>query len=353
MDDLQHLEPVLDVDGLDEKEMANFDVEQTDKPIDDKALHRLRQDFEKDLSAAGIDLEGKLAVDAYIDLFDKLPESTPYNDVPSAVEDMGNAIVALGGEQALDVYHRLVLLQLIGRFEQRAARYRLPRWLEGRTRAYFHAIINDVQKTKPRRFLLKHDGFLQDLGVCRIKLWPCGVELVETGCSLNLRWLLQKKDVAQSVRALIHIGFSVRGTAPVLASHFDKRRPQEFSPEGYLELYLNIARLLRAMPDHLGLLSSSWWHDPAVGQMSPQLAFLNELPMSGGARIYRIGTDETAVSKALCLSRERTEAYRNGTYHPAFYHLIWSRKSLLGWAGDQMPISPRYVRRMEGERGPA
>ena len=149
MDDLSHLEPAQDVDGQDENEMANFDVEQTDKPIDDNALHRLRQDFEKDLTAAGIDLKGKLAVEAYIDLFDNLPASTPYNDVPSAVEDMGNAIVALGGEQALDVYHRLVLLQLTGRFKQRAARYRLPRWLEGRTKAYFHAIIKDVQKTKP------------------------------------------------------------------------------------------------------------------------------------------------------------------------------------------------------------
>ncbi|MGH1481582.1 MAG: hypothetical protein ACRBM6_23110 [Geminicoccales bacterium] len=319
--------------------MSNFDAEIDKEIIDQETLGRVSLAFREQLTAAGLDLKGPLGVDAYIDQFDNQPVSTPYNDVPLAIWEICDAIVTLGGEQALDVYHRLVLLELMGRFEQRVAKFGLPSWLEGRVMAYFQSMIRDVQKPRPYRYDLKRHDFLVDLGVCRIKLWPCGAELVDAGCSLHLRWLLQKREIAQSIRALIHIGFSVRGTVPVLVSHFDKRRPAAFSLEGYRELYLDIARLLREMPDHLGLLSPSWWHDPAVGRVSPQLAFLNTLPMSGGARIYRIGTDETAIRTALRLSKKRTEAYRKGTYHPAFYHLIWARNDLLRWAEAQGPTS--------------
>lgn len=333
--------------------MSDFGADNEREPFDCEALHKRRLAFEERLAAAGIDLEGALAVDVYIDRFDDLPASTPYNDVPSAIEDMCNAIVALGGEEALDVYHRLVLLELMGRFDQRASRYGLPSWLEGSVKACFQSIMRDVQKPRPRRFLLSKRDFLLDLGICRGKLWPCGAELVESGCSLNLRWLLQKREMAQSIRALMHVGFSVRGTTPVLASHFDKRRPEAFSPEGYRQLYLTIARLLREMPDHLGFLSSSWWHDPAVGRISPKLSFLNSLPLSGGARIYRIGTDETAVSTALRLSKERKEAYRKGIYHPTYYHLIWARRRLLNWADAQKLTAPGEGKALERDIEPA
>ncbi|MEZ5935903.1 MAG: hypothetical protein R3F54_29125 [Alphaproteobacteria bacterium] len=312
--------------------------------FDGDLLRQLGADLSDRLLAAGIDpgiasdgnSSSAFAVDGYIDLFDSLPSPIAYDHFPSAARERCDAIVSQGGEPALDAYLRLVLVRLIGGFDERAAARGLPSWLEGRTRAFLRDLLAELQKP-PRRFLQPdQDTFMKDFAVCRLKLWPCGAELVDVASGLPRRVLLQG-GARQFARVLLQVGAALGGFKPFFETHFDSRRAGAFSVEGYRDLYLTIARILQDRPDVKGMYSCSWWHDPVAIAISPNLAFLNDLPLGGGARLFRMSASEQTVRVATRLSRERTARFRQGSYHPTRYVVVWGRRDLLAWAEAQSP----------------
>ena len=300
----------------------------------DEQTHRASApELKERLKAMGVDVDGALSISSYIAAFDLLPSKAAYNKVPEAIVERCAALLETGGEQAVETYHRLVMTTLVDAFDQRASACDLPSWMEEPTRRYLDDMLMSLEKSGGRRLRLERDDFLKDLAVCRLKLWPFGVELVDVDGGLPKRIVLG--GFRQALSAVGHIGLSVRGLRPFLETHFDGRRANAFSPEGYHRLFLKVARLLRDRPAFKGLASTSWWHDPAVSRISPNLAFLNSLPLDAGARIYRLHRDDQTTRSATRLSKERTKLYRDGAYHPTNYTLIWGRLDLLRWAGAQ------------------
>ena len=287
------------------------------------------------LAAFGLDLGGALSVESYIEEFDGQEPFAAYNKVPPAIEERCAAIAEIGGGEAVETYHQLVLATLVDGFDRRAKAAGLPAWLEAQTLAYLKEILEAAARPGRRRLRLEQDDFLKDLAVCRLKLWPLGVELVDVNAGLQKRIALG--GVRQALGAACHVGLSLGGFRPFLETHFDARRARAFSADGYRRLYLAIARLMRDRPAYRGLVSTSWWHDPAVGAISPTLAFLNDLPLGAGARIYRMHSDQQTVKSATRLSKERTRLYREGAYLPTNYTLAWGRRDLLRWADAQEP----------------
>ncbi|MBC6445388.1 MAG: hypothetical protein GDA50_08230 [Alphaproteobacteria bacterium GM202ARS2] len=301
--------------------------------MDDQAPYPSAQKLVERLTAMGLDMDGELSVASYIGHFDLLPSKAAYNHVPQAITERCTAIAEAGGEQAVETYHRLVITTLVDAFDQRAAACDLPSWLKEPTRRRLDDILRSLETPRRHQLRLERDDFLKDLAVCRLKLWPLGVELVDTDGGLPRRILLG--GLRQAISAVSHVTLSLGGLGPFLETHFDSRRAQAFSPEGYHHLYLMIARLLRDRPAFKGLISTSWWHDPAVSRISPNLAFLNSLPVNAGARVYRMYSDEQTTKSATRLSKERMTLYREGNYLPTNYTLAWGRRDLLRWADAQ------------------
>jgi hypothetical protein len=103
---------------------------------------------------------------------------------------------------------------------------------------------------------------------------------------------------------------------------------KEFSPAGRARCYELVATLLEAWPETKGLIGSSWYYDPRVGQITPHLAYLHDEPVARGAIMLKQGREDSR-SGALKRSRTRRELYEAGQYVPTTYMMIWLRDDIL------------------------
>ena len=201
----------------------------------------------------------------------------------------------------------------------------------------------NMENPKNGYYLHKNEEFSKDFAVCRMKLWPCGVELVDEYSVVPPRRVLLKGSLKQFLTGLPFFAVKVGGFSPLFETHVPPRIGKDFTPEGYARHYLAIAELLEKNPNIKGMVSGSWWHDPALEHVSPNLRFLTKVPEDGGARIFRVGTDPAAVRSATRFSLERAKLYKEGKYTPRVYVLVWARADLLRWAKEYggQTASPR------------
>ena len=112
--------------------------------------------------------------------------------------------------------------------------------------------------------------------------------------------------------------------------HTIERNIRDLGPEQMELAYRNIASLLRTNEQVWGVHRASWFLDPTVGEISPEMAFLREDPVTNGAELYNGGScsaDDT--QKATMFSPVRSRLYQEGKYFPASYFYFWPRASLI------------------------
>lgn len=124
-----------------------------------------------------------------------------------------------------------------------------------------------------------------------------------------------------------------------LAFHTDSRHLTGFDPAGFHATYLQVADLLRSRSDLAGLLISAWFYDPVVAEISPRLAYLQDVPRKGGAFFVRNGTGAIHVQRATAKSATRRRLVAEGRYVPTCYTMIWPRRKLIAWARHQEVIA--------------
>lgn len=257
-----------------------------------------------------------------------------YSRVPRSVESWCLEIQHRHGTRVLEDYHRLLLLTLVRRFDERTAGHRYPASVLALYRAYVGHVATRMHANPPGFYLHRNDLFAKDLAVCRQKLLPCGAQLVDThsGVPRNLLW---KGGLHQFLSLSAFVRRTIGGWRPLYEMHMDLRLILEFNPPGWTRCYRRIAELLERHPTVLGVFGSSWWFDPQLETVSPRLAFLRTLPESNGARVFHQGEDDASTRSALANSPQRQDLYRQGRYRPRNYLLIWSRDDLLDWSRAQ------------------
>jgi hypothetical protein len=127
--------------------------------------------------------------------------------------------------------------------------------------------------------------------------------------------------------------WALRGrTAPMLENHVHPDMLDRFDAQGRDACYGLVAQLLRQRPQLLGLLGTSWYYDPAVGRVSPHLAYLRDEPAGHGAIFLDAPTSEDSTRGALVRSRHRRAMHEAGRYTPRNETMIWPRQSVLDYA---------------------
>jgi hypothetical protein len=91
---------------------------------------------------------------------------------------------------------------------------------------------------------------------------------------------------------------------------------------------------LPALPAARGIFGTAWFYDPQILTISPRIRFAQDLQIGEGAFRLKIGTNEAAIANATATSAERRNRYRDGTYQPTDYAIVWSRADLLGRYGS-------------------
>jgi hypothetical protein len=277
------------------------------------------------------DLLNRFPVVDYVHSLDSTDPLRGYCHVPSPVHKWCSEIEALGGTVVLENYHKTVLAYLITDFDNRIKGLRVPDSILDLVTITFQRILAQLWNAEYDFYLYSNELFCRDLALCRLKLLPCGSELVDVYSGIP-RSILLRKDVQQAVHCIRFFLPKGSGFRPWYESHWDRRLIRSFTPQDYDQCYLRIAALLELNPAIKGMAGFSWWYDPALESISPNLTFLRKVPLDNGAQLFRAGTNTAAIRAAIHLSAERRRLYDSGKYLPTVYLLAWSRNDMLEWA---------------------
>ncbi len=285
----------------------------------------------EDLNDLAPDVLSTFPIDWYIECLDASEDGPGYRHVPEPVREACATIAREAGPRAMETYHRLLLIRLMRAYDARRSRRGIPSAIEALIVRWFTAVTTRLGRPPENYYLHDNDAFSKDLGVCRLKLLPCGAELADVSSGIPRRVPLQG-GLRQLVRSPWFFGTRLKGFKPVFELHWDRRLIRDFSDAGYRLCYHRLAELLQQRPDVRGVVSTSWWFDPALAALSGELMFLRDLPLNAGAELFRIGIAGTATQDAIRHSQAREQAYRAGRYTPTVYMLAWPRDDLLAWA---------------------
>lgn len=253
-----------------------------------------------------------------------------YSDLPATFRAGCTEIERKCGLAGMELYHKLVIATLIAD-SGRHAQKRLPLSVASQYEAEFRRILEQFD-TNPNGFYIHaNDLFNKDLAICRGKLIPCGAELVDEFSGVP-RSTAIRDGINQLLGVLWFFTTRSGGFRPFYEMHMDPRSRRQFTPEGWDRCYLRVADLLEMDAQIKGLFGSSWWYDPRVEEITPNLGFLRHRPLENGARIFRMGSDRAAIGNATGHSRRRKEQYEKGEYIPTNYLMVWARDDLIRWA---------------------
>lgn len=277
------------------------------------------------------DLLERYPIMTYVQALDSSDPLRGYGYIPPVTRRWCDRILALGNTSTLENYHQMVLAYLITDFDNRIKGLRVSDTTIDLIATSFLRILAQLENAENNFYLHTNDLFCKDLALCRLKLLPCGSELIDVYSGVP-RSILIRNGLHQLFRGARFFLYEGSGFRPWYESHWDRRLIRLFTPHDYDQCHLRIAELLEVNPGIKGMMGSSWWFDPALVNLSPNLAFLSKLPLDNGAQLFRVGTSNDAIQAATRLSPTRKKLYDSGNYLPTIYLLAWAREDMLKWA---------------------
>jgi hypothetical protein len=299
--------------------------------VDCGKLNELKADLIKSVVRADATLMIDCPLEAYLGRIESGDRRAQPRYVPPEAYDYCACIEKRGGKPLVETYNKLLLVYLIDQFEDRAKSKNLPESVRVLYYKFFGRTLARLDSSRKAFYLLENSSFRRDLAICRLRLLPCGIELIDEDSGVPRR-LVTSGGLRQALRAVGFFLFRTRGFRPFYESHMDGGALRRFSPEEFELCYLRIAELLELNPHVKGFFSSSWWNDPRLAIISPTLAFLHKKPEQNGALNLRGQFDEKSVNDALMFSTKRRQLYEAGEYQPRVYTVVWARKDLIRWA---------------------
>lgn len=291
-----------------------------------RIAERLSQEIRESAPSALVDFPP----DSYLAAMASEERPGGYQHLPAPQVRWCADLIERGGEALLERYQQLLLARLVEGTDERLASMPLPPSVAELVRRYLEKALDDLERPRAGFYRPDNDAFAKQLCVGRLRLLPCGPELVDRLSGVP-RGVLLFGGWGQRLRVAYFLAVRSRGRAPFYTLHTDRQLLGRLNARDYGECYQRVADLLRANPSMKGLMGKSWFYDPVLENISPELAFLGAEPVAGGALRFREGPTPSALKAALRFSRVRQELHQSGRYTPTEYWLIWQRNDLLRW----------------------
>jgi hypothetical protein len=177
---------------------------------------------------------------------------------------------------------------------------------------------------------LDNDVFQKEFGASILRLYVCGSQMVEYRSGLPKSLIF--KDGIGNVFSNAAYFNRIGGFKPFFQIHMHVHLLDQFNEVGRNECYRCCSELYPIHPAILGMFGGSWFYDPIIKTHSPHLGYLQDVPIEGGARLFRWGPSENSRRLALLKSATRRSLANQGLYEPCSYFLVWDRASQLRWA---------------------
>jgi hypothetical protein len=257
-----------------------------------------------------------------------------YGQLRPKLRELTTTLVSRYGEQLTLRYGLALLAALIEDHERRWRASALEAQLEPCFIDSFHRILTAVARGGAHSLMLDTDAFAKELAICLYRLIPAGAQLVDPGGGAFPRSLLLRRPTRATFATARYLLFSARGFTPFALFHTSLFQRHWFTPAGWEFTFRYLPAVFRSFPRLKGLLASSWFYDPALRDISPELSFAREIPQRWGAMFVYVGPEPGADSDALLLSRYRRELFDAGKYIPQKYAFVVSRRDILLRAGS-------------------
>ena len=279
-----------------------------------------------------------------------------YYYIGPKLRKMMEDILSIHGLHVMACYHKLALASLIQDSMNGLKKKHFPEAVEGYYREWFSRVMKDFARLPDEYYDAENFSFLQDLAVCGLRAIPVGgawfVEISrakewtenqgrgEKGRDVPTRpsrMLLAKLNLRRFIVPLVYKwGFCEL----YYQVHTFARYMPRFTPEEMDKAYLAIAELLRKDRRIKGLFRRSWFLDPQLEKISPELVYLRKVPEQNGAEVFPCVTFQSAIDNALAFSPKRRKRHAEGKYTPACFAYVWPRKKLLEWEKKEAFSSP-------------
>lgn len=255
----------------------------------------------------------------------------PYYDLPVEARARWTQLTAPFDAAGRAAAARWLLAACAAGVPRRLSDAPVPESIHSRIASELNRVMSGLNARRPQHLELDNDVYLKDLGICRLRLFPCAAQVLDPHAGISRSLVLARFTQAAPQLIGLAIGSRLR-FAPFLEAHTHTPLLKDFTPRGWLECYRLAADLLESNPRLQGLISGSWFFDPALEAISPDLAYLRQTPKSGGAFFLRIGGSESDIANATATSPTRRKLHESGQYQPTAYLMVWPRGNLVAWA---------------------
>jgi hypothetical protein len=305
------------------------------KMMDYGKLKKIKKDLTEKIESTHKALFATFPIAPYLQKIALIPQIGSYKPKSLEVNAYSQSIVDAYDQNALESYHKLVLINLIFQAEDRLKQKKIPEDIIRLFIGNFNSIIKRIESKHVRQgfYLFSNDKFCKDFAVCRLSMIPAGQQKIHLD-GIARRFLFQN-GVKQFVEFSAFILLELGGFKPLYQMHtdsYDRDLLAEFNFEGTKRFYLRVAELLKLNPRVKGVFGIGWTNDPQLASISPKLWQGVGYIVDNGAKLFNLGSSESAISGATYVSLKRRQLYEEGEYMPTNYLLVWSRKKLLAWA---------------------
>lgn len=254
-----------------------------------------------------------------------------YHYVPTVINRFWREISEREGESAAADFLRLLIVRYVEQFDRRFQKSEIPPLLISEFERLFERMLTTIADAS---FDADPDShvFLKDLAISRLRLIPCVSHVVYRYSGIPRRTLVMQPP--RRLPEIVSFILRARGFRPFLENHVHPAMLDQFNASGRARCYSLIAELLKAWPDSKGLMGASWYYDPELAHISPNLEYLYRVPLNAGALVLCIG-EEGEESGALARSKRRRELYRMNAYVPTTHLMIWARKDILRYVANE------------------
>ncbi len=262
----------------------------------------------------------------YIDNLSAYNSRLGYAQLKPRLEQLNNDLSAKYGEKMAMKYGLVILAEIIRENEHRWKNAKLDSELKPEFIDSFHRILTAVSRGGSDALNLNKDAYAKELSICLYRLVPAGGQLIDPGSGLSRKMFLSApfRDAAKLFKVLCHTG----GFAPFAEFHTDLFMRHWFTREGWEYSFRLLPAVFKSYPKLRGLVAGSWFFDPMLENISPELAFIRDVSNDWGASFV---TSEyiKEPSDAILTSRTRRELFNNGQYCPRNYLIIVPKRTIL------------------------
>jgi hypothetical protein len=255
-----------------------------------------------------------------------------YGQLRPRLRELCATLTSRHGEQLTLHYGLAMLATLIADHEKRWHTSALEAQLEPCFIDSFHRILTAVARGGAQSLRLDTDAYAKELAICLYRLIPAGAQLVDPGAAFP-RGLLVRRPTRQTLAATRYLLLNARGFTPFALFHTSLFQRHWFTAAGWEFTFHCLPAVFRSFPRLKGLLAISWFCDPALREISPELHFVQDIPRRWGAVFLDVGPEPGADSDALLLSRHRRQLFEAGRYVPQKYAFVVSRHAILSRGG--------------------